>query len=41
MPEIEKYKEKSNTFMRIRDTVLVVDDLLIILNIEKVFIWDE
>lgn len=41
MPEIEKYKEKQNAFLRIRDTVLVFDDLLIVLNIEKVFVWDE
>ena len=41
---LEVYYQKldlSNTFNRVRDLVFLVDDFLILLNLEKTFVWDE
>ena len=40
IPELEKFRTKiTNAFHRIKDTVFIVDELLIILNLEHIFIW--
>lgn len=40
-PEIEKYSTMKNNYLTVSDTLFLVDDIFILINLDNVFEWNE